>query len=381
MRRPVRVLELRTVRGTGGGPEKTILLGAQQSDPAQFVVTVCYLRSADDPQFLIDQRARDLGVDYCEIRERHPFSPAILRALRRIIDERRIDIVHAHEYKSDVLAWLLSRRAIPLATAHGWFGSDTRRERLYYAVDKRLLASFPRVVAVSDEIKRELVRTGSRPDRITVIPNGIDHRRFAREPAMRAEMRRSLGIAADDLVIGAVGRLERQKRFDLAMEVVVALRTPYPRIRLFIAGEGGLRAELERTRDRLELGDACVLLGHRMDVPALHHAFDVFLQASDEEGSPNVVLEAMALETPIVATNVGGAADIVTHEEHGLLVPPGDASALAAAVRRVLTDWPAARARAAAARRRVETELSFEARMRRVEAIYEELALARSATV
>jgi glycosyltransferase involved in cell wall biosynthesis len=89
----------------------------------------------------------------------------------------------------------------------------------------------------------------------------------------------------------------------------------------------------------------------------------------------------MALETPIVATNVGGAADIVTHEEHGLLVPPGDASALAAAVRRVLTDWPAARARAAAARRRVETELSFEARMRRVEAIYEELALARSATV
>jgi glycosyltransferase involved in cell wall biosynthesis len=234
-------------------------------------------------------------------------------------------------------------------------------------------------VAVSDEIKRELVRTGSRADRITVIPNGIDHRRFARQHELRLEVRRSLGIADHDVVVGAVGRLERQKRFDLAMEAVASLRAAHPRLRLFIAGDGGLRADLERTRARLNLGDVCVLLGHRTDVPALHHAFDLFLQASDEEGSPNVVLEAMALETPIVATDVGGASDIVTHEQHGLLVPPGDVAAISAALLRVLQDWPAAQARAAAARRRVERELSFETRMRRIETIYEELAATRPA--
>src|SRR5437762_3353055 len=96
---PIRILELRSVRGTGGGPEKTILLGAAQTDPRRFAVTVCYIRDNRDLDFRIDKQALDLGVTYVEVRERHSFDPAIWRRLKRIVREQQIQIVHSHEYK------------------------------------------------------------------------------------------------------------------------------------------------------------------------------------------------------------------------------------------------------------------------------------------
>jgi len=373
---PIRVLELRSVRGTGGGPEKTILQGAQRADRSRFAVTVCYLRDLRDRDFSIDRRARDLGVDYVEIHERNSYDPRIWPALRTLVRERRIQIVHAHEYKTNLLAWLLARRdgVIPLSTVHGWFGRDTWRERVYYAADKRVLARFPRLIAVSRELAADLIEAGCEPDCVTVIPNGIDHRLFTRAPEQRAAIRQLLGAADEDVIVGAVGRLERQKRFDLLMEAIADVRRRNPRVRLFIAGDGGLRDELLDVHRRLGLGNACVFLGHRGDVRVLHNAFDVFVQSSDREGSPNVVLEAMALETPIVATDVGGTSTLVDDGVHGLIVPAGSSSALAQAIERVCGDPARAASRARAARRRVEEEWSFDRRMDRVEAIYEELA-------
>src|SRR5450759_4513640 len=110
MARPIRVLELRSVRGTGGGPEKTILLGAARADRSRFAVPVCYIRDLRDDVFEIDRRARASAVDYVEISERHSFDPAIWGALRRLVHERQIDIVHAHDYKTDLLAWALADR-------------------------------------------------------------------------------------------------------------------------------------------------------------------------------------------------------------------------------------------------------------------------------
>ena len=186
-------------------------------------------------------------------------------------------------------------------------------------------------------------------------------------------MRRELGFAPDDVVIGAVGRLESEKRFDLLLEAVAALRQQLSRRDLVIVGEGRLRADLEAAIARLGLGKAAGLLGHRNDVIALHHAFDVFVQSSEREGTPNAVLEAMALETPAVATDVGGTRELMTDGVHGLLVPRHDVRALRDAFATVLADPAAARARATAARARIESELSFEQRMRKVQTVYEDL--------
>ena len=151
------------------------------------------------------------------------------------------------------------------------------------------------------------------------------------------------------------------------------MRVARPKLRLFIVGEGSLRSVLETQVDRLGLGGVCRLLGQRSDIVDLHHAFNVFVQSSSNEGAPNAVLEAMALETPVVATSVGGTAQLVREGIDGLLVPAGRIDALAEAINRVVTDGQAAAARVVSARHRVETELSFDARMATLEAVYAEL--------
>jgi glycosyltransferase involved in cell wall biosynthesis len=369
------VLELRSVRGTGGGPEKTILYGAEQRDRAHFDVTVCYIRDVRDQVFGIDRRAGDLGVDYVEIRERHSFDWRIWHALRDLIQARRVDIVHAHEYKTDVLAYLLARQTgvAALSTAHGWTGHSARERFVYYPFDKRLLARFPRVIAVSSEIKHELQRHGVKADRIRVILNAIDPTRF-RRCQRRTEVRRGLGLDENAVVVGSVGRLEPQKRFDLLIEAVHGLMAGWPSLHVVIAGEGSRRQALVDQSTRLGFGHRCRFLGHRDDVVDLHEAFDVFVQSSDYEGTPNAVLEAMAMETPFVATDAGGTGELAQDGVHGMIVPPGDVFRLRAAIEAILANPTEARRRAIQARARVETELSFDARTRHLEAVYTELA-------
>jgi glycosyltransferase involved in cell wall biosynthesis len=387
MSAPVRVLELRSVRGTGGGPEKTILLGAANADPDRWRVTVCYIRDARDEVFGIDSRASGLGVDYVEIRERNSFDPSVLPALRRLVRSHRIDIVHAHDYKTDLLAWLLHRLdgTTVMSTAHGWTGHSSRERRFYYPLDKWLLARLPYVVAVSSQIQDELIARGTRTDRIEVILNGIDHRVFRRDRGREAAARAALGVQPGEVVIGAVGRLEPQKRFDLLIDAFARLRTPSTAsgsttpargradLRLLIAGDGSLRPALQRHIESAGLAGVARLVGHTDDVAAFHHALDLFVQSSDYEGTPNAVLEAMAFETPLVATSAGGTAELVQNGVHGLVLAPGDEASLAQAIATALTDEVARRRWATAARRRVETDLSFEARMRKLERVYDRL--------
>jgi glycosyltransferase involved in cell wall biosynthesis len=247
---------------------------------------------------------------------------------------------------------------------------------VYYPVDKFLLARYPRVIAVSTDIKQQLVRHGARPERVTVILNAIDPDAFRRSVQRRAEMRHNLGCAEDEVLIGAVGRVERQKRFDLLLDALAPILKTRPRLRLAIAGDGSLLPSLTAQAAAMNLGRQCVLLGHRQDIADLHQAFDLFVQSSEYEGTPNAVLEAMAMETPLVATDVGGTGELAVHGIHGWLVPCRDVAALQDAVTRALDHPDDARHRAEAARRRIEQDLSFAARTRRLEDIYRELVRA-----
>jgi glycosyltransferase involved in cell wall biosynthesis len=370
------ILELRSVRGTGGGPEKTILLGTSQIDAARYPTTVCYLRDARDPVFEIDARAHTAGVEYIEVVERHSFDWRVWPALRQIVRHRRIRIVHAHDYKTDLLALLLSRveGVTALATAHGWTGRSAREQWIYYPIDKRVLRRFSKVIAVSEQLRQDLLGAGLSPDRVVTLLNGIDHRMFRRDFSREPSIRARLGLRSQDVVLGAVGRLEPQKRFDILLDAFAQLSKSRPDLRLLIAGEGGLRDALQSQAARLGIEDTCRLLGLRSDIADLHHAFQLFVQSSDYEGTPNAVLEAMAMETPIVATGAGGTAEIARPGIEALIVPPSDTSALIAGIEQALGDHAGARDRAIRARQRIETRLSFEARMAALERIYDELA-------
>jgi glycosyltransferase involved in cell wall biosynthesis len=371
----VRVLELRSVRGTGGGPEKTILFGAARADRARVHVAVCYIRDVRDEIFALGERAKALGVEYVEVTERHSMDPGIFPQLVRVIKEHKIDLVHAHEYKTDLVALALAWKTgvVPLATAHGWTGQSSRETKLYYPADKWLLARYPRVVAVSTDIKNELMRYGAKAERVTVILNSIDPDAFRRDDSRRDGVRAKIGLSPGDIAIGAVGRIEQQKRFDVLLDAVQPLMAERPDVRLVIVGDGSLLADIKARASALGLSDRCLFLGHRTDIAELHHTFDLFVQSSEYEGTPNAVLEAMAMETPSVVTDVGGTRELAFDGEHCWLVPSRDVPALRAAIADALAHPAEARTRAAAARRRVETDLSFEKRTRRLEDIYVEL--------
>lgn len=379
MRSPIRVLELRSAHGAGGGPDKTILAGAAASDARDFAITVCYLRDRRDTAFTIGAAASAEGVDFVTVDERHSFDRAVWPALVRLVRDKRIDIVHAHDYKTDLLALALARSTgiMPMATVHNWCGRSLRERLLYYPADKRLMRFFPVVIAVSSPIQRELARLGVPPEHIRLLVNGVNAQAYRRDEGVAAQARADLGAGPGDVVIGAVGRLEAEKRFDLLIEATAALRERGRRVRLVILGEGSSRVQLETLARARRVVDACVLPGFCPHPARLSQGFDVFVQSSDDEGTSNSVLEAMALEVPIVATAVGGTGDLVSNGEHALLVPPRNIDALATAIERTLDDPDATQGRVRRARLRVEGPLSFAARNRALESIYVERMAAR----
>ena len=197
---PIRILELRSVRGTGGGPEKTILLGAAQADAGRIRKSPSATSATCATRCSASMRApRALGIDYVEIRERHSFDPSVWPALRRLVRERAIDIVHAHDYKTNLLAWLLHRwdGVRVLATAHGWTGHSLTRAALLLpgrqAAARAISARRRGVERYQDELMRARRRARARrPSSSTA--SIIDA--FHRDGARRARPHGTLGLRA-----------------------------------------------------------------------------------------------------------------------------------------------------------------------------------------
>ena len=229
---------------------------------------------------------------------------------------------------------------------------------------------------MSEDLQQILLDLHVPPARRSLILNAIDADRVRRNQTVE-EARRRLGMAENRLVIGAVGRLAEEKGFDLLIRAVDQLLHDGLDVELLIVGEGPEHLHLQARIDDLRRADRIHLLGHRTDLKDLYEAMDVFVLSSLREGLPNVLLEAMAHEVAIVATRVAAVPRVVTDGVSGSLVPPGSLEALAKALARLLTNAALRRQLAVEARKTIETQFSFAARMQRVCSIYDNL-LARN---
>jgi glycosyltransferase involved in cell wall biosynthesis len=205
-----------------------------------------------------------------------------------------------------------------------------------------------------------------------LVQNAIDTAQFQRRRNV-AIAKAQLGLDPNRKLIGAIGRLSPEKGFDVLIRAVGRLVRDGAAVDLQIIGDGDDQRRLESLIAALGLGDRVQLIGYRADTIPYYEAFDVFALSSYREGLPNVLLEAMALETPVVATAIAGIPKLITHEVGGLLVPPGDAAALATALSRVLADGALARRLAQAGRATIEQRFSFERRMQKVARVYDEV--------
>lgn len=296
--------------------------------------------------------------------------------LRRFLARERVAVIHAHQYGPLLYAALarlpVSRPPI-LFHEHGRNWPDYRRPKRVLA-NRLLLGRSDCFVAVGEAVRRALVEFEGLPgERVRVIYNGVDLAPFDPSRGLAATVRAEQGWPARARVVMQVARLNRLKDHVTSMKVVARLADTEPDLRLVIVGEGEEEAALRALHAELGLGERVEFLGARSDVPRLLQAADAFLLTSISEGIPLTLIEAMASGLPCVATAVGGVPEVVADGVTGLLAPPGDVDAIAAALRRVLADGALAEGLGRAGRERAAKHFAIAPMQAQYARIYREL--------
>jgi glycosyltransferase involved in cell wall biosynthesis len=368
------ILDARVVKGSGGGPDKTILKSPRFLRPAGYRMLCAYLHHPADAGFdALRQKAAMWEAPLLSVPDRGPWDGRVFARLLRVCREEKVAVWHGHDYKSNLLGLLL-RRFWPMrlvTTVHGWV-HHTRRTPLYYAVDRLCLPWYEHVICVSDDLVARCRAAGVRPRRCSLLENGIDVDDYSRRRAVAAAKAR-FGCPPGRVLFGAVGRLSEEKGFDLLIRAAAQLLHNGWDLQLAIAGAGDQGDALRRLVADLGCQDRIQLLGYVADPRDLYEALDGFVLSSLREGLPNVVLEAMAMRVPVVATQVAGVPRLVRHEENGLLVEPGSVEALAQALARLAGAADERQQLADAGRRTVEAGYSFAVRMQKIATLYDEM--------
>jgi glycosyltransferase involved in cell wall biosynthesis len=368
------VLETRVVRGSGGGPDKTILNTPRFLSASGYHTICAYMHPPGDPGFeQLRQKAQLWGAPLLSVPDRGAWDWRVGRHLLEICRRERVAVWHGHDYKSNVLGLIL-RRFWPMrlvTTVHGWVHQTTRTP-LYYLLDRLCLRHYERVISVSEDLFRRCRECGVPSKRCVLIENAIDTEEFSRGRTVQ-EARRHLGWTEDRLLLGAVGRLSPEKGFDILIRAVHQLVADGLDLELVIVGEGDDRSRLEMLITELGLTSRVRLLGYRADVRELYEALDLFVLSSYREGLPNVLLEAMALETPVIATRIAGIPRLIRDGENGRLVEAGDVDGLASALDQLLRRSELRSQLARSGRTTIEQRYSFKTRMDRVRALYDDL--------
>jgi glycosyltransferase involved in cell wall biosynthesis len=300
--------------------------------------------------------------------------PNLAGALRILASARaeQVDLIHSHGYKTNILFAALSGLAhCPpvVTTLHGWT-AKTRLSKLgiYRYVDQLLLGRHAAVVLVSSHMASIPAVRRLPKDRVHVVPNGIQ---ITSTPPLGEDKLVAEILAARSsgrLVVGAIGRLSPEKDFASLIEAIASLRNEAHDVHAIVLGEGPERDRLLDLIEAKNVRHKVILKGYVADAHLYACLFDLFVLSSVTEGLPLTLLEAMAAGTPVVATAVGGVPDVV--QDAGILVPPGDVPALAAAIRDALVGLTEQRAKALAAKERIARDYGVATMADRYDAIY-----------
>jgi serine/alanine adding enzyme len=367
------VLHARVVTGTGGGPDKTILNSPRFLQDLGYQAICVYLYPEGDPGIeSLRQRAEDSNAEFIAIPDRGVTDLRVIRKLSALCRDRNVSVWHAHDYKTDALG-LLVRRKHPVklvSTVHGWV-SHSKRTPLYHAIDRAALRRYDRIICVSDVLFSECVSANIPIDRCSEIANGIDlqHYDFLNREAARQE----LGLTNNRFVIGALGRLSHEKGFDNLISAFEHVLESGLDAELLIAGSGPDKDRLSNQIAASQHSSRIRLVGHQEDPRPFYTALDAFVISSRSEGLPNVLLESMACRIPTVATRVGGIPTVVEHERDALLVEADDVEALAVSMTRLAHNPALCEELARNGRSTLEERYSFEVRMKKIAAVYDDV--------
>lgn len=377
----IRVAHVITRLCKGGAQENTFHT-VRLHDRTRFAPTLI-AGYAHGPEGSIEAAVQEAGVPITRepwlVRNPSPLCDLItLQRLTAHFRRERYDIVHTHTSKAGWLGRIAAHRAgVPIIvhTPHGnifdgYFPAPVTRAFVW--MERHAARRTHRIIELTPVgVEEHLAEDIGQREQYRVIFSGIDTAPFEAAITAREQTRATLGVPPGALLIGGVGRLEPVKGFTHFVEAACRMADAQPNAVFILVGDGSQRAQLER--QAAPLGSRFRFLGLRQDIPNLMAALDILTVPSLNEGMGRVLLEAGAAGIPVVASRVGGIPDIVDNGETGLLVPPKDAKALAAALMELAQQPERRRLMGDTARAKVVPHYSLESMVRQIETLYEEL--------
>ena len=335
-------------------------------DAGRFRVSLVSLRKKD----LSEETLEAQGVDITYL-HRSKFDPLTRPALLKVVDDKRIDVLHLHGYGATTFGRVAAAlRGLPAILHEHANLTDTP---WFQKLADRALEPYTDIaLAVSQSTADFVVGPRQVPRvKVKVVYLGVPLDEFSRErsAAEIAAARADLGIAPDDVAVGTITRLHPSKGNSFLIDAAARVVRERPRARFFLVGEGPLQPALEAQAAALGLGDRFVFAGFRRDVPATLSAFDLSVFPSLWEGTPLTGFEALAAGKPIIATDADGLLDILTPDHDAVIVPKADAAALALKIVWAI-DHPDACARLAAAARGTGQQYDIGTFVRKMERLY-----------
>lgn len=376
--RPLTILDLRDSPWVDG-PGRTILDTATMIEARRYRIAIGALVAGDPVKHRYLQEALRRGLTTCPIVERRSLDVDVLRQIERWCRRHSVGIIHTHDFRSDLYGLIAARRLgiRAVATCHGWIANDLKG-RAYTRIDKQLLRRFDRVIVVSERMRSQLDAAGVEKAKINVVPNAliIEHYQPRRgDTRVRSEW----GVPVQAKLVANIGRLSPEKGQALFLRAAAALLREQGDAYFALVGIGPDEPSLRRLAGELGIAKHVVFAGYRSDMHAVYDSLDLVVQSSSTEGMPNVILEALLMRVPVVATDVGGTAEIVEDGRSGRLVRSGDLAGLVRAMRETLADPARAASWAENGEQHVRHEFDHAERLRQITRVYDEVASCRSA--
>ncbi|MES9835274.1 MAG: glycosyltransferase family 4 protein [Candidatus Thiodiazotropha sp.] len=356
------------------GPGKTIIETCSRinSDKYNLYIGIFVRENGEENKY--QTAAEERGITVLPIVMSHKLDLAVVFRIIKIIKEYKIDVLHSHEYKSDIIVFLVSK-LYPIkivSTAHGWI-ENTTKSKMYLSASKNVLKYFDKVIAVSPKIRNELLKYKINEDRCQLVYNAIVIENYISGSYEKSILRNRYKLSNDAVLIGNIGRLSKEKGQKDFVAAAISIAERYENIYFFLVGDGPDKDALSTLITDNGLQERIFLTGHYHDIKPVFQDLDAVGLTSYTEGFPNVLLESLIMRKPIFGTDVGGVRDIIIDGETGQLIQPNDVAAITECMQFIIENPEECKQQVAKGIRLIEERYDFKIRINKIEKLYSEL--------
>ena len=323
------------------GAEQVVLELLKNSSEFGIEASLLVIKDPADSETELYRAAKASGITVTELECGATPTRSVLKKLKQICTSDEIDLVHCHGYKEDILIWLAGIKLPKVATNHLWKRTNLKLW-IYSLIDAVSLRSFNHIIAVSSQIQRDMKKLGIPNSKMSLILNGIDVESISSSAPDLKHIGTSFGIKENTVVIASLSSLTPEKGIDVLLNAIGNIRRmpdiPELSFKVLVIGDGPERERLEGMITDLELNEFVTMVGHRSDARELLKLVDIFVLPSRNEGLPISLLEAMASNCGVIATDVGEVSSVITKPNHGVLVKANDVEGVSLAISDLLKD-------------------------------------------